>query len=91
MVESNLSARPLLDATLRSLTSETIFCAKVSPAHSWWYSCGAQTRTEVDRRAVGRRNWRLTSTMVLPRQVMRRAGLLGDLGDNRGASSSPRA
>ena len=34
MVESNLSARPLLDATLRSLTSETIFCAKVSPAHS---------------------------------------------------------
>ena len=75
IVESKRSERPLLEATLRSVTRERIFSPSVSPAQVRSYSEGFSTRTDVALGApLDARNSRLTSTMVLPRQLMRRRG-----------------
>ncbi len=43
MVESNRSVRPLLEATLRSVTSEVMRSARVAPAH--WAATGLRPRS----------------------------------------------
>ena len=75
MVESKRSERPLLDATLRSVTRLWSFSARVVPAQSRSYSLGMATWTSWSLGApLEARNSRLTSTIVFPFQSMVRRG-----------------
>ena len=75
IVESKRSERPLLEATLRSVTSARNFSPTVEPGQVCSNSAGASTRTDCDLGApLDARNSRLTSTIVAPRQCMRRRG-----------------
>ena len=75
MVESKRSARPLLEATFSSVSRACKRSARVAPAHGVVQLPCASTCTRCCLKApLEARNARLTSTIVRPRQLMRRRG-----------------
>jgi hypothetical protein len=75
MVESKRSERPLLEATFRSRTSEPRRSASVVPSQLGRQEVGASTCAFACLGApLEERNSRDTSTIVLPRQLMRSLG-----------------